>query len=843
MRLPHLVLMCLVLDFFLASAHGQTFTSGGSVAIPDAPGAGIENAITVSGVYGAPRMRVTLNITHGACDHLDIFLLPPGVNWPGGVATTASQQTAIGAGAIELSTDNLGGGANYTQTQFAIRGDDNFDPSASAAPIASAVAPATGLFMPEGDRLFGTATYFKGVSGSWRLVIIDDTPGVSGVLNSWSIEFGVPSTAEAALLDRAINADYPVSAELVHGATYVVPFAAKTNSSSAIRLAWFNFGATTLNASAASLGNFSNCTATIASSYGLPATQAPGTHNDIVFNVTPTALGNYSFVFTCSTSDANESTYSVTITGPTSSIGVPEIQVERPNGCVLVDGGTDFVGTNTVGASFMLTYLVRNRAAYNLMITQLPMAAPTALVNCTASVVGQPPSSIVAGSNGQFVIEVLPATPGTWSFTWTLSSTDPDESPYDMTVTGTAVAPPPECDVVRGTPIADGSVDPVSGAWVGVPLTLSYVISNTVPQSTLTLGAVVLGATRSNCSATISVMPAPTIAGGANDYLVIELTPSSAGAFSCTVSFANNDPNENPYDWTISGTASLPPAPECGVLRGSLAIADGSQDNLGTLAATVPHTVTYTIENSGNADLSLNGSPLLVVIAAGPNVTASVTMQPAATVSASGTTTIEITYTIVGNGPFDLQVSFDNNDSDENPYNWTVSGLGTAAPEIGVTRDLLILSVVVNDGSTDDIGDNVAGKPATLTYVIANNGNAPLNITLPVVLSGMSNCTATVTTAPNALVPAGTSTVLTIAVTPLTAQPFGFSVSIANDDPNENPYNWTVVGSGTSIGGFKNGSGGGGGCTAGEGRAAMAWIAACLALFAAWRALRRFSAA
>ncbi|KAA0213788.1 choice-of-anchor D domain-containing protein [bacterium] len=821
MRLAWLVALCAILNLFVTSARAQTFTSSGAVAIPDTPSNGVESAIAVSGVSTGslyPRMRVTLTITHGACDHLDIFLLPPGVNWPGGVISATSQATAIGAGVIELSTDNMGGGANYTGTQFVVRGDNNFDPTASATPITSATAPATGLFTPEGQHLFGTAIYFMGANGSWRLAIIDDTPGVSGTLVTWSIEFGVPTTAEAALLDfGANNSQYATSGEIANGTTYNVPFTAKTGSTQAVRLYWCNFGSVVLSANSPVISNMSNCSATLSGTGPLPAATAPGTYAALVFSVTPTSPGTYSFVFTCSTGDLNESPYSFAVTGAALALpSIPEIQVERPNGAVLADGGTDFVGATSPGTPLTLTYTVRNRSAYSLSLTT-PLAAPASTVNCSAVVTTQPPAIVGPGYNVTFAMEVVPAAPGVWSFTWSLWNNDPDEDPYDLTVTGTAVAPPPECDVYRGTAVADGSVDTLGASTVGVPVTLSYVIANTVQHSTLTLGAMVVGATASNCSATIVVMPAVSIAGGATDLLVIELTALGAGPFSCSVSFTNNDSNENPYDWTIAGTATPPPLPECDVWRGSLAIADGSVDTQGALAATVPHTVTYTIENSGTAALILNGAPQLVVVTPGSNVIASVTISPSATVAAQGTTLVEITFTVLANGPFDFQISFDSNDTDENPYQWTVSGNGTAAPEIGVTRDQVTASVVVYDGGDDDIGDGVSGSPLTLTYSIANTGNAPLNLTLPVSVTGASNCTVAVTAQPNAVVPAGSSTTLVFVVTPLTAQSFSFSVSIANDDPNENPYNWTARGQSTSIGGFSGEAGGGGGCSTGDG--------------------------
>lgn len=106
-----------------------------------------------------------------------------------------------------------------------------------------------------------------------------------------------------------------------------------------------------------------------------------------------------------------------------------------------------------------------------------------------------------------------------------------------------------------------------------------------------------------------------------------------------------------------------------------------------------------------------------------------------------------------------------------------------------------------------------AGQSQTLTYTIANQGNVALTITTPVTIAGLVNCTATVVTQPGTSVAAAGTTTLVISVTPTAVGAFSFTVSFANNDADENPYNWTVSGTGTALGGgVAGGGGGGGGC-------------------------------
>ena len=112
-----------------------------------------------------------------------------------------------------------------------------------------------------------------------------------------------------------------------------------------------------------------------------------------------------------------------------------------------------------------------------------------------------------------------------------------------------------------------------------------------------------------------------------------------------------------------------------------------------------------------------------------------------------------------------------------------------------------------------------------------------------IAIAGLVNCTATVTTAPAATVAAAGTTTLVITVTPTAAGAFSFTVSVVNNDADENPYNWTVSGTGTTTGGgTSGGGGGGGGCVATDAQPQWYALSALLlmaSLFVGLRVLRR----
>ncbi len=144
----------------------QTF-NGSTGAIPDNAGPTCFN-VNVTGLPsiiepgGLGLTSVCLDITHTYDGDLDIYLFDPYGN------------------SIELSTDNGGGGNDYTGTCFTISATNS---------ITSGAAPFTGDFTSEGGCL-SSMTQGQDPNGVWQLCITDDAGGDVGTLNSWSLDFG-----------------------------------------------------------------------------------------------------------------------------------------------------------------------------------------------------------------------------------------------------------------------------------------------------------------------------------------------------------------------------------------------------------------------------------------------------------------------------------------------------------------------------------------------------------------------------------------------------------------------------------------------------------------------------
>lgn len=228
--------------------------------------------------------------------------------------------------------------------------------------------------------------------------------------------------------------------------------------------------------------------------------------------------------------------------------------------------------------------------------------------------------------------------------------------------------------------------------------------------------------------------------------------------------------------------------------------------DLGTTDVGVALARTFVIQNTGTLNLTIGAFSITGTHAA--NFT--LTSAPATSVAPGGTTTFTVTFNPTATGIRTAAISFVNSDEDENPYNFALSGTGTT-PEI----DLRGNGITIVDGDTtpsltdftvfEEI-ESVPGSTSSRTFTIFNTGNSTLNLT-GTTLVQLSNTTQfTVTQLPNSSIPAGGSTTFTITFSSLTAGTFNCDITIANNDLNENPYNFRI--SGTAILGLPNGPGG-----------------------------------
>jgi len=246
---------------------------------------------------------------------------------------------------------------------------------------------------------------------------------------------------------------------------------------------------------------------------------------------------------------------------PTIKISTPEIQVL--NGTVdIADGTTTAInfGDAIAGNTLTKTFTIKNTgtAALNLSNLKLPNGF---------SLIGTLPTSVAANASTTITVGLNTTTPGSYGGTLILSNNDSNEGTFDFAISGTVKpVPTPEIQVLNGTvDIADGTTTAINfgDAIAGNTLTKTFTIKNT-GTAALNLSNLKLP----NGFSLVGTLPT-SVAANASTTISVALSTTTTGTYSGSFSLSNNDNNESPFDFAITGVVKPVPAPEIPVINGT----------------------------------------------------------------------------------------------------------------------------------------------------------------------------------------------------------------------------------------------------------------------------------
>ncbi len=133
---------------------------------------------------------------------------------------------------------------------------------------------------------------------------------------------------------------------------------------------------------------------------------------------------------------------------------------------------------------------------------------------------------------------------------------------------------------------------------------------------------------------------------------------------------------------------------------------------------------TFTIQNTGTGALDLTGAPNVLITGSSDF---SVTTQPASDpISAAGSTTFQVTLDPTSVGTQNASISIANDDSDENPYNFSITAVISAAIDSDgtLTTAAGVIEPIGLDTVIDTVGEAVDVFDFTLTDGGTADGNA-----------------------------------------------------------------------------------------------------------------------
>ena len=213
-------------------------------------------------------------------------------------------------------------------------------------------------------------------------------------------------------------------------------------------------------------------------------------------------------------------------------------------------------------------------------------------------------------------------------------------------------------------------------------------------------------------------------------------------------------------DGTTSGLdqsfTTATPVPEMDLKQSSTAIADGGSYDFGSKLLSSNTDIVFTIQNTGTSALTLT-TPITI---GGTNADQfSLQAQPTSPIAAAGSTTFTIRFSPTSTGSKTASISIGNNDSNENPYDLTITGQGYAAPTVttGVqtinTQGVNISSVLVPMTITTlkgSVNANNASTAITFEYGTTTAYGTSVTATgSPVAGTSVTSVTCTPTLLPN----------------------------------------------------------------------------------------------
>jgi uncharacterized repeat protein (TIGR01451 family) len=282
-----------------------------------------------------------------------------------------------------------------------------------------------------------------------------------------------------------------------------------------------------------------------------------------------------------------------------------------------------------------------------------------------------------------------------------------------------------------------------------------------------------------------------SIAPGGNATFTLQLDSSFEGTASGDIVIPNNDVNEAPFTFAITGHVKTPDVTVEGN-GNNIANSDGTVDSangtdFGVVRLGDPQVIrSFLVRNDGDDVLNVGSvnlpagftliDPLASPLVAGASDSFSVQL---------GTSSL---------GTFDDNVTFTTDDLDENPFVFRIRGI-VSLPEITVVGGAFDVSIANNStpastANGTDLGFGVEGSPGPRSVLtVRNDGATPLSISSLSIPSSFTLIDSLEST-----IPGNSSDTFTIELPTLTAGIVTGNIIIVNDDSDESTFTFQVRG-------------------------------------------------
>jgi hypothetical protein len=503
--------------------------------------------------------------------------------------------------------------------------------------------------------------------------------------------------------------------------------------------------------------------------------------------------------------DPDENVFTILLEGfGTGSATPPDINVRFWD--LDIPGGFDYpFGIIQVGFSSTAEFTIENNAS---------LGSPDLYISDVSFVSGDfsqfgivapgIPTSLAPGEKMSFNVEYLPLEEFPHTVEVLILSDDPDEGEYTFKVNGAgSLTPVPDIalksglkEILNGFGFFDfGKVQVTNIA------STQLTVENTGSEVLIVTGinTIHISPATSEFTAIYPTLPF-SLAPGDTEIITIDFSPLSIlGILKAKIDLLqafppNNDPDENPFTFTLMGNATSIPVPDIkvrnkstngGIPSGTLGH-DFGKINVGNSA-----TVTFEIENAGTAPLNISNINVT-------GTTADFILDQSSmntTVGPGGTTTFDVIFspTDAKLKNISVTISTDDPDPDESLYTFNVKGEGVQPnqPIMKIFNGLYELSsgatYMFDGGNPVNVGDS-----STAVLTIKNIGDGDLTVEPGILTGGLASNFShnlMIPTVPATISPGGTLD-FTVTFKPLSTKPKQkkTDLQIHSNDPNRRPY-------------------------------------------------------
>lgn len=341
-----------------------------------------------------------------------------------------------------------------------------------------------------------------------------------------------------------------------------------------------------------------------------------------------------------------------------------------------------------------------------------------------------------------------------------------------------------------GTSLISGGAQSFGSVFTGSTSTLTFTILNTGNIDLTGLGITIDGTNASLFTVTTSPT-APVSGPSGRTTFVVRFAPVSIGAKTATLHLASNDAT-NPFNIVLTGTGSVP-TPQIAVEQPSgTVVTPGAVRNFGSVIFGQSSSLTFTIRNTGTANLTGVG----VTIDGTDASLFTVTASPTATIAPSGSTTCTVQFAPTTAGSKTATLHIASNDGTTNPFNVALTGTGTdvAVSHLSVEQPA---GTQITSGAATGFGNVVIGSSTTVTFTVKNLGGASLT-SVGVTIDGTDASMFTLSAVPSATVAGLGATTFTVTFTPTSSGLRTATAHLASSDATQNPFDIVLNGTGGS---------------------------------------------